>query len=68
MRLRTKNQLASGGTVGGVSNFILEASEACTNFILEASEACSGEEIQYQLLFFDRVGPLAVLFRVRCLP
>ncbi len=57
MRSRTKNQLASGGTVGGVSNFILEA-----------SEACSGEEIQYQLLFFDRVGPLAVLFRVHCLP
>ena len=39
MRLRTKNQLASGGTVRGV-----------LNFILEASEACSGKEIQYQLL------------------
>ncbi len=56
MRPRTKNQLASGGTVGGV-----------LDFKLEASEACSAEETQYQLLFLDIVSPLAVLFRVRCL-
>ncbi len=50
MRQRTKNQLASGGTVGGV-----------LEFICQASEACSGEEIQYQLLLFDTVSSLAVL-------
>ena len=30
MRLRTKNQLTSSGIVGGVLEFIPEASEACS--------------------------------------
>ncbi len=57
MRPRTENQFTSDGTLGGV-----------LNFILEASEACSGGEIRYQLLFFFIVSPLAVLFRVSYLP
>ncbi len=58
MRQRTKNQPASSGTVVGV-----------LDFILEASEACSGEETQYQLLLLFYIyifSPLTEFFRVHC--
>ncbi len=47
-----KNQLASGGTVRGVLEFILEAVEAVAKKIYSTN------------FFFDIFSPLAVPFRV----